>query len=394
MGQQAPVTDGSYAPQSGQIFGILKQMKETFETNLADSQSNEGGNQKAYDELKAAKTAEITAGQDQIDKKTDELTSTDEKLAESQEDLVDTKKTLAADEQFLAQLKETCAGVDAQWEERQKTRQLEMEACSKALAVLSSDDAKDLFAKNFNFAQMKSRAHSQRRQQASALLSKVAMKVNSPRLAEIATEIKLDAFTKVKQAIDDMVAALLQEKKDEIKHKDFCVEEFNTNQQKTEEKEREKADLNVKIDDLKMQIKTLSSDIDSLKKQISEMQVQMKRAGEDREKENKEFQMTVADQRATQKLLNAALNILKGFYEEKKGIFNLAQQAPVPPAQFKDYSKNKQLGGVMGMIQNIIDDAKAMENEAIRGEEDAQTAYENFVKESNASIDAKNAEIT
>merc|ERR1712048_1385869 len=131
MGQQAPVTDGSYAPQSGQIFGILKQMKETFETNLADSQGNESGNQKAYDELKAAKTAEITAGQDQIDKKTDELSMTDEKLAESQEDLVDTKKTLAADEEFLAQLKETCAGVDAQWEERQKTRQLEMEACSK-----------------------------------------------------------------------------------------------------------------------------------------------------------------------------------------------------------------------------------------------------------------------
>merc|ERR1711976_996998 len=104
----------------------------------------------------------------------------------------------------------------------------------------------------------------------------------------------------------------------------------------------------------------LTSDIDSLTKQISEMQVQM----------------TVADQRATQKLLNAALNILKGFYEEKKGIFNLAQQAPVPPAQFKDYSKNKQSGGVMGMIQNIIDDAKAMEYEAIRGEEDAQTAYE------------------
>jgi len=29
------------------------------------------------------------------------------------------------------------------------------------------------------------------------------------------------------------------------------------------------------------------------------MQVQMKRAGEDREKENKEFQTTVADQRET-----------------------------------------------------------------------------------------------
>merc|ERR1719443_1257744 len=38
------------------------------------------------------------------------------------------------------------------------------------------------------------------------------------------------------------------------------------------------------------------------------------------------------------------------------------------------------------MIQTIIDDAKAMEAEAIRGEEDAQTSYEDFVKETNTCI--------
>merc|ERR1719201_3318930 len=42
----------------------------------------------------------------------------------------------------------------------------------------------------------------------------------------------------------------------------------------------------------------------------------------------------------------------------------------------------------MGMIQQIINDAKAMEAEAIRSEEDAQKAYEDFVKETNASIEA------
>merc|ERR1719165_37091 len=81
-------------------------------------------------------------------------------------------------------------------------------------------------------------------------------------------------------------------------------------------KERDKADLIAKIDDLTMAIDTLSKDIETLKAEVAEMQVQMKRAGEDREKANKEFQMTVADQRATQKLLTAALGILKGFYEK------------------------------------------------------------------------------
>merc|ERR1719321_2079557 len=47
----------------------------------------------------------------------------------------------------------------------------------------------------------------------------------------------------------------------------------------------------------------------------------------------------------------------------------------------------------MGLIQQIIQDAKSMEAEAIRAEEDAQKAYEDFVKETNASIEANSKAI-
>merc|ERR1719201_599475 len=159
--------------------------------------------------------------------------------------------------------------------------------------------------------------HSEQRDKAYKLLSAVAQKVQNPRLATLAVRVRLDAFTRVKKAIDDMVAQLTKEKADEIKHKDFCVDEFNTNELQTEKKERAKSDLTAKIEDLESTIKQLTDAINTLKSEVAEMQVQMKRAGEDREKENKEFQMTVADQRATQKLLTAALNILKGFYDKK-----------------------------------------------------------------------------
>jgi predicted RNase H-like nuclease (RuvC/YqgF family) len=238
---------------------------------------------------------------------------------------------------------------------------------------------------------------SDRRAQASAMLSAVARKISSPRLAALATQVRLDAFTRVKKAIDDMIAQLLIEKADEIKHKDFCVDEFNKNQLQTEKKEREKEDLIAKIADLEATISKLTADIDGLKSEIAEMQVQMKRAGEDRESQNKEFQTTVADQRETQKLLQAALSILGEFYGKAKSA-SLAQQAqqpagPPPPAGFEAYSKNEGSGGVMGLIQQIISDAKAMEAEAIRAEEDSQKAYEDFVKETNASIEAKNKDI-
>merc|ERR1719356_1904602 len=146
-----------------------------------------------------------------------------------------------------------------------------------------------------------------------------------------------------------------------------------------------------------MTIDQLAKAIDTLKSEIAEMQVQLKRAGEDREKQNKEFQTTVADQRETQKLLTAAVAILGEFYgkTEKAAMLQHKQEpvGPPPPAGFEAYKKSAASGGVMSMIEQIISDAKAMEAEAIRSEEDAQKAYEDFVKDTNASIEAKTKDI-
>merc|ERR1719412_2215741 len=394
----SPTFKQSYAPQSGEIFGILRQMRETFESNLSASQKEEMANQKAYSELKAAKEEEIAAGQAQIDSKTQELATTDEKNAQAKVDVEDTKASLSADEQFLMMLKEKCQMTDKEWEERQKTRQLEMEAVSKALAVLSGDDAHDLFTRTFNPALLQEAAAevSQRRAMASAVLSRVAAKAQNPKLATLAYRVKLDAFTRVKKMIDEMIAQLLKEKEDEIKHKDFCVDEFNANQLQTETKEREKQDLIARIEELEAEIDSLAKAIATLKSEIAEMQVQLKRAGEDREKQNKEFQLTVADQRETQKLLKAALGVLQDFYGKSAAPSLVQRQEPVgppPPPGFEAYKKNAASGGVMSLIQQIIADAKAMEAEAIRSEEDSQKAYEDFVKDTNASIEAKSEDI-
>merc|ERR1719353_1686258 len=104
----------SYAPQSGAIFGILKQMKESFETNLANSQKEEMQAQAAYQDLKAAKESEIKAGTELLETKEQELADTDQKKAE--------------------------------YEERVKARQEEIKGCSEALAILTSDDAHDTFS--------------------------------------------------------------------------------------------------------------------------------------------------------------------------------------------------------------------------------------------------------
>merc|ERR1719221_949715 len=140
-----------------------------------------------------------------------------------------------------------------------------------------------------------------------------------------------------------MIAQLLKQKADEIKHRDFCVDELNANQLQTEKKIREQQDEQAKISDLEMSIEQLTKAITTLQAEIAEMQVQMKRAGEDREKQNSEFQSVVSDQRETQKLLKQALTVLKQYYHQSKASLLMEKQDPAgppPPPGFQTYEKS------------------------------------------------------
>merc|ERR1719183_43400 len=151
--QQDSKYNPAYKPQGGAILGVLSSMKESFETNLAKSQKEETTNQQAYEDLKAAKEGEIKAGTDLITSKTGLMADADEKHAQSKTDLSSTEDTLQADTVYLASVKEHCANIDAEMEERTKTRQLEMQAVSKAMSILTSDEATDLFSDTLGLVQ-------------------------------------------------------------------------------------------------------------------------------------------------------------------------------------------------------------------------------------------------
>merc|ERR1719387_1325762 len=173
---------------------------------------------------------------------------------------------------------------------------------------------------------------------------------------------------------------------------------MNENSKETGAATGDKNDFEAKIAELEAKAAGLTKDIDALNAEVADLSKQLKEEGENREKANKDFQVTIADQRATQKLLSTALGILKGFYEKAA----LAQvneervgstEGQAPPVAFKKHEKSKSSGGVMGMMQGIIDDAKALEAEALRGEEDAQSAYEEFVQDTNDDIESKKKDI-
>merc|ERR1719199_102921 len=173
--------------------------------------------------------------------------------------------------------------------------------------------------------------------------------------------------------IDEMVTVLKKDQADEVKHREGLIAKSEAT------------------------MKTLTEEMAALKDSIAEMQKQMKKASEDRELENKEFQTAVADQVATQQILEKALKRLESFY--KKALLQAREDpvpgaaAPPPPPAMGEYKKNAGSSGVMTMIENVIKEAATAEKEALKDEADSQAGYESFIKNSNAAIEKANSEI-
>merc|ERR1719421_1504585 len=230
VAQPGLTNSGSYAPASGQIFGILNQMKEEFEANLAKMQEEESTAQTDFADLKSAKTKEIAANKKMSKDKTAELADTEDALAKAKEDLDLTREALAADTKFLSELKLRCQQSDKDWELRSKTRLEEIAAVSETIKILADDDAHDTFAKTVNsetpvFVQTGAETTLQAkvRAAASAALKKAATKHRSLALLALSQRVKLDPFKKLNGIIDDMSGALKKQLQDEVAERDFCV---------------------------------------------------------------------------------------------------------------------------------------------------------------------------
>merc|ERR1719482_1499155 len=162
------------------------------------------------------------------------------------------------------------------------------------------------------------------------------------------------------------------------------------------EKTAEAKDLDAKVTELTGSLEALTNELSELATQVKEAHIALKQAGETRKKENHEFQQVVADQRATIEILNKALDRLKAFYAKESLLAVSAHEhkqepgaavAP-PPAAGKEYKKSGMSGGVMQLLEKIIQDAETADQEAVAGEQKSQQAYSTFVANTNEMLDS------
>merc|ERR1719395_134773 len=137
----------NYAPQSGQITGILKEMSDTMTASLNEATADENSSIKSYEGLMAAKTKEVDALTRSIEEKSVRLGELQVSIVEMKEDLDDTQKALLEDKKFLADLGKNCAQKTKEHEQNMKTRGEELVALADTIKILNDDDALELFKK-------------------------------------------------------------------------------------------------------------------------------------------------------------------------------------------------------------------------------------------------------
>jgi len=415
-----PLYESRSSARSAGIYGIMNQMLEEFEAELSQEQKDELRAQANYKALAAAKTAEIDAGEKKLDEMQAEDAANQKALSDAKEDLTLTREQRTADVEFLRNLQTTCNDLDTQWEKRSATRAAETKAVAEAISILTSDDNREHLAATVALLQERSTAEvSARRVNAASMLRHAAAAPSfdaddllaawhgrgspslgaaaGPRaqLSTLAMAVQLDSFTKVKEMMDKMLANLKQEQEDEVQFKAWCVNEFDTTEKTVYDKNELKGDLEEKLDTLAKLIEKLQSEIADHKAQIADTEVEIKKASQTRENENAEFQTVVADQRATQSILSKALTKLKDFYHKGIGHVALMQRGTQePPVKFNSYKVNEGSSPVIGLIEQIIGDSKALESETTDAEYKAQADYEKFVADSNTMIKNLEAAIT
>lgn len=383
--QQAPSSiDG--------VAGVLTGLKDSFEGQLSDLKKQESEDKKAHEGLVKAKTEELQADKKQLEAKKEQKAAADLEKSQSKQDMKDTTAALEADSAVSEEVKAKGAAMDTDYEKRGKLRREEQAAVSQTIQVLTADEARENFGKTFSSSFLQVSSQDSRQTRAAAVLAASGEKLDA-RLTTLAMSVKLDTFESVKKAIDEMKADLKKQQAAEVKKKDWCVAELQKTKLETQEKSLTEQQKVAELETVQSKTSQLKAEIQSLEDEVAEMNKQTQLAGQNREKENKEFQTVVTEQRQTQLLLQKAMTSLKKFYvKENEAAFIQAKSDDGEP-EFKDYKEQSSFG-VLSMLQKLIADAKAMEAEATHAETSAQKDYEAFAKTTTAAIKTKLKEKT
>jgi len=396
---------GSYSSQSGEIFGILSNMKETFETNLKTAEASEKAAIAAHEQFMKTKEEDFDTMKKSYDSKQSTMSDNDDGLGDKKTLLEEAERQLEEDEAFLEKLTPMCEKKSEEFEKRNAFRVQEHAAITQAIAILDNDKAFKTFGevkatgsegKTGFFLQISAAVASPvddaRR---SAMLSLLRAPRRSARLMRVAALLSSgNAFTKVLESIEKMKELIVEEAKVDKEQFDFCKEERKENNDKKDEKKEQIedlesgiAELEKSIDDPETGLKAMIAESEESLEENSKSQSDETKA---RREENLLYQKSVSNTADAVEMLQMGLAALEKFYDDLKKKededLELVQRRedPEPPKTWEEGSfKGQSESGnkVIGMIKFVLESTEKEEAAHHDGEQKAQADYEDSMAE-------------
>jgi hypothetical protein len=414
---------------SGEILGILKQMKEEMEGNLAGAEKDEAAAVEGFASLKSSKETEIEVATEAIETKTSRSGELAVSVVQTKDALEDATEEIANAGKYAEQLAAQCAEKEKEFGVRQKMRAEEIAAIGEAIGILNDDDALDIFKKTASFAQapvallQRSTHKASRAKTAQAMLARIASKDNSVQvklmLYTLNSKLKVKSkggMDEVIKMIDDMVVLLGKQQKEDDTSVEFCKEEFDKAEDEEKAAKTKLGQLDATLSEETDAISSLMEEISVLKKGIEELDYAVAQATMQRKEEHAEYIEEVQMNEAAIGLVGKAKAKLEKFYAPKaaasaaaassasfvqeaqpfsfvqikahsdsEALFDVAPPPPPPDMPSGEYKKSGKSAGVMGMMDDIVRDLEMDVKDAEYEEKTAAKDYGELMSDSQAT---------
>eukprot|EP00811_Abedinium_folium_P032745 NODE_5765_length_1737_cov_5.348447.p1 GENE.NODE_5765_length_1737_cov_5.348447~~NODE_5765_length_1737_cov_5.348447.p1 ORF type:complete len:543 (+),score=201.84 NODE_5765_length_1737_cov_5.348447:151-1629(+) len=401
----------------GEILGMLKQMNDRMTQELADAVKTEEEAIKEFHSLIAMKTESVKSLSKSIESKLERAGDLAVEVVRIREDLQDTEEAYTEDKAYLAELEHSCTNRKQEWAERSKTRLEELKALQETIAMLTDDDALDLFKKALpspatSFMQVTATTAQLKRAALQVLRdAKPRHASDNTNLDFIGMAIRGDngGFGHVQEMINDMIENLGKTQRSDDDKQTWCKGKLSAAADLKAQFERSISDLSSEIEQTQVALTTLKEELKALKDSIAALDKSVSQATEQRKAENAEYTNSQALSVASKQLLEFAKNRLHKFYNpklhkapkkeeltESERIFansnsfvqvSRHQQTgevapPPPPEAFGAYAKKaEESNGVLAMIDLLIKELDQDSTQSKVEEKNAQADYEEAMKD-------------
>jgi len=396
----------TYKSQSGGIVGVLEDLKEKAETELAEARKAESTTKHNYEMMKQSLDDQIAADNKDMNEQKSSKEEAEATKATAEGDLATTTAELKENEAGLATANGDCMTTAADHEATTAARTEELKVIATAEKILK-DSTGGAVDQTYSFMQLESRADLANSEVVS-MVKKLARDHRSSALAQLASRIAVvvkyggkdgaNPFAKVKGLISEMITKLTKEAEAEATEKAYCDEQMAKTEAKKQELDAVIAKLTNKIDQSAARSAALKEEVVELEAELAATAKQQAEMDKIRGEENANFKTAQAE--LTQGLggVRKALSVLREYYGGAAALiqddskFNSFMQQPAAPQQ---HEKSSGAGGSIINILEVCESdfatnlAKEESEEADSATNYEKTTQENKVTTATKSQDAK-----